>query len=376
MIYFDNAATGGFKPAQAIESAVYAMKNLNANAGRSGHKLSLLAAKKIFEARKAVSSLFNNGSPERIVFTSNCTSALNAAIFGLIGEGEKVVTTVTEHNSVLRPLYELKRRGRISLEIISPAASAVTVDDIEKALSGEVGTVVLNAASNVTGTENDIEGIGKLLKEKNIRFIVDGAQAAGHKQIDMKKLGIDALCAAGHKGLMATQGVGVLAFNAKTRIYPTVFGGTGTETFNEGMPDNYPERLEAGTMNTPAILSLGESSLYLKENLAYISAQLLNMSEFLINRLSEKPYLKVYSIPNRCGIVAFSHNEIPSQGLAEILSEKYDIAVRGGFHCAPLMHKFLGTEKWGLVRVSLAPQNTRKEISALISALDEISFAE
>ncbi|MBQ7642608.1 MAG: aminotransferase class V-fold PLP-dependent enzyme [Clostridia bacterium] len=376
MIYFDNAATGGFKPAQAIESAVYAMKNLNANAGRSGHKLSLLAAKKIFEARKAVSALFNNGSPERIVFTSNCTSALNAAIFGLIGEGEKVVTTVTEHNSVLRPLYELKRRGRISLEIISPAASAVTVDDIEKALSGEVGTVVMNAASNVTGTENDIEGIGKLLKEKNIRYIVDGAQAAGHKQIDMKKLGIDALCAAGHKGLMATQGVGVLAFNAKTKIYPTVFGGTGTETFNEGMPDNYPERLEAGTMNTPAILSLGESSLYLKENLAYISAQLLNMSEFLINRLSEKPYLKVYSIPNRCGIVAFSHNEIPSQGLAEILSEKYDIAVRGGFHCAPLMHKFLGTEKWGLVRVSLAPQNTRKEISALISALDEISFAE
>ena len=375
MIYFDNAATGGFKPSGVIETAENAMKYMNANPGRSGHRLSVLGAEYIFSARKTLSKFFNNGNVERVIFTKNCTEALNFAIFGTVKKGGNVVTTVYEHNSVLRPLYELKRRGDITLTVVEPKATVITAEDIEENLSPDTYLVVVNASSNVTGTENDIEGIGKLLKDKDIIFMVDAAQSAGHRDINMSALFIDILCVPGHKGLSGLQGSGALLFRGKAKIYPTSFGGTGTETFNEEMPDGYPERLEAGTLNLPAICAFEEGVKTISGNISYISGQLYKLSENLIMKLADKPYIKLYSIPNRVGIVSFAHAELTSQDLTEILSEKYDIAVRGGFHCAPLAHKFLKTDKFGLVRVSLAPQNTRREINALITALEEISYS-
>ncbi|MBO4262356.1 MAG: aminotransferase class V-fold PLP-dependent enzyme, partial [Clostridia bacterium] len=180
MIYFDNAATGGYKPPRSYENALFTMRHLNANAGRSGHKLSLAAAEEVFSARKIVASVFGCDSPERVIFTANCTAALNTALFGLLKEGDKVITTVTEHNSVLRPLYELKRTKNINLKFITPKTSAVTLEDLEEIYEPDVAAVVLNAASNVTGTPNDVSGIGGFLKDKKTLFIVDGAQAAGH----------------------------------------------------------------------------------------------------------------------------------------------------------------------------------------------------
>lgn len=375
MIYLDNAATGGSKPQKVLEATLSAMKYLNANAGRSGHRLSFLAASEIYLTRKILNEYFNGFSLERVVFTQNCTHALNLAIFGSLKEGDEVITTRTEHNSVLRPLYALRNSGQITLKFVDCDFQSVSAKDVEKVLTDKTAMVAIGGASNVTGSENDIGGIGELLKDSKAVFLVDGAQAAGHIRIDMKRQNIDMLCLAGHKGLFSVQGAGALLFSEKVNPRPSVFGGTGIDTFNENMPDSYPEALEAGTLNLPAIISLKEGIRYLRENEEFIWRKIINLSEYLTELLASRPYAKVYSIPNACGITAFSHAEIPSQELASRLSEDYDIAVRGGFHCAPLMHEFLKTEKWGLVRVSLSHFNTKKEISALINALDEISLS-
>ena len=374
MIYFDNAATGGFKPFKSVDASFNAMKNLNANAGRSGHKLSLYASEIVYETRCSLAKFFG-ASPERIVFTSNCTEALNVAIFGGYEKGSNVITTVTEHNSVLRPLYELKRRGEITLTIIEPTVGGVSVEDVKNSIQPNTKLVVLNAVSNVNGLENDIDGIGRFLKDRNITFIVDGAQIAGHSQINVDNQLIDVFCAAGHKGLLASQGVGVLVLGKNAKIRPLLFGGTGSDSFSEFMPNYLPDMLEAGTLNLPAICSLKAGLEYVDGNEAYVSSQLFSLTENLITRLARLPFIKLQSIPNKYGIVSFSHVDIPSQELAEILSQKYDIAVRGGFHCAPLMHKFLKTDKLGSVRVSFAPQNTRREINSLISALKDLSLS-
>ena len=259
--------------------------------------------------------------------------------------------------------------------IIKPSGRSVSVADVAPRVTEKTKAVVVNAVSNVTGNANDIREIGAFLKDKDVTFIVDGAQGAGHIPINMRRDGIDVLCVAGHKGLLSIQGVGALIFGKKTDIRPYLYGGTGTETFNRDMPDDFPERLEAGTLNLPAILSLGGGIDYLSENSAYVAESLTALSSYLISALSEKRYLKVYSEPNPCGIISFAHVNVPSQEVAQTLSDKYDIAVRGGFHCAPLQHKFLGTEKFGLVRVSLSPKNTRREINALAAALDDITRA-
>lgn len=369
MIYFDNAATGGFKPFKVVDTVFDTIKNLNANAGRSGHKLSYLATEAVFETRKTVADFFGLKKSENVVFTHNCTSALNTAIFGLYKKGSKVITTALEHNSVLRPLYELERRGEISLTVITPKVGGVSAEEVKKELTPDTSLVVINYASNVNGIENDVEGIGKLLEKTKTAFVVDGAQAAGHTEINVNNQLIDALCIAGHKGLNSIQGVGAIIFSQKAKIRPLLFGGTGTDTFSKEMPEDYPEKLEAGTLNLPAIRSLKAGIDYVSGNLSYISAQLFSLTEYLIEKLSLLPFIKIQSIPNKYGIVSFSHDEIPSQELAQILSDKYDIAVRGGFHCAPLMHKYLKTHKLGTVRVSFAPQNTRREINVLLSAL-------
>ncbi len=374
MIYFDNAATGGFKPSKSYEAAEYALKNLNANPGRSGHRLSVAASQALYSARKSLAKFFGATSPERVVFTPSCTYALNAAIFGLFVPGRRVLTTVTEHNAVLRPLYELERRGLITLTVIAPETSIVTASDVEKHLSDDVCMVVVNGVSNVTGAENDVDGIGRLLRNTSALYLVDGAQMAGHKRIKVDNQLIDGLCIPSHKGLLGIVGAGALILGGKAKIRPTVFGGTGFDTFSKGMPDNLPESLEAGTVNLPAILSMKEGVDYLGDNVDYVASQLKGLTEYFVSELSARPYLRLYSIPNDSGIVAFSHNDFSSQSLSELLSDKYDIATRGGYHCAPLYHKFLGTEKLGLLRVSLSPQNTRKEINAFLYALDEISM--
>lgn len=371
MIYFDNAATGGNKPRRVIDAAENAIRYLSVNAGHSGHKRAILAEEYVYKTRKLLQNFFNAEKCERIVFTKNCTEALNIAIFGCVKPDTNVVVSVYEHNSVLRPLYKLRNENKITLTVVKPRSGTVLYDDIADAITENTSLVILNGASNVTGEICDYESIGGLLRNKGITFILDGAQICGHTVIDLKKQNIDVLCFSGHKGMHGIQGSGGLIFNKKTDILPLMFGGTGTESFSE-LPSGYPELLECGTLNLPAIVSLMEGVLYNAENLRRKQKRIIALTAYAIKGLSQIRDVKVYSSQNPVGIVSFSYRDYSSQEISGILSERFDIATRGGYHCAPLCHEYLGTEKNGLVRLSFSEFNTENEIDALLSVLPSI----
>lgn len=368
MIYFDNSATGGFKPYYAIQSAIYAINYLNANAGRSGHKLSLTAEEFVYKTRKEVCNFVNAEDLSRVIFTKNCTEALNMAILGFCKQNDHVITTYQDHNSVLRPLFHLKETGIIDLSVAYPSEKELSVKDVTKLIRPETRLIALSPVSNVTGKLFDFESLIQEIKGRNIKILIDGAQYCGHKQLDMSK-GIDMLALAPHKALNTIMGIGVLVFNKSVDLSPLTFGGSGSETFLP-VPTSYPEKLEAGTLNVPAICSLYEGVIYTKQNVNSCKKTLLELTGVLIDKLKELP-VKIYSEPNEFGIVAFEA-KIDSITLSQTLSEKYDVATRGGYHCAPLLHKFLKTDDGGLLRVSLSPFNTKREVNKLIFALKEI----
>lgn len=372
MIYLDNAATGGFKIGSVIDAVNTAIRYVCANPGRSGHRLSITGAKAIYECRNVLGKLFSC-EPERVIFTKNCTEALNTAIFGSLKVGGKVICTTFEHNSVLRPLYHLAKEKKIKLEVVAPTPTYSLYESIENAITKDTYMVVVTATSNVTGQAFDIERIGTLCAKKNILFLVDGAQAGGHIPIDIKTQNISMLCLATHKGLYGIMGSGALLLNDDVELSPLTFGGTGSESFNLDQPLNYPERLEAGTINLPAIMGLKAGAEYVMNNLNNISNHLYNATSQMIEQLSSIDKVKLYSTPNKSGIVSFNIGSLPSQSVADLLDSEYDVAVRGGFHCAPLTHKFLGTSEEGLVRASLAVQNTSHEISQFIKAIKRIA---
>lgn len=372
MIYFDNAATGGFKPRAVTDAVQTVVRYLSANPGRSGHRLSNTGAEIVYNCRKAFAEIFS-ASSDRVIFTKNCTEALNLAIFGTLKEGGHIITTTFEHNSVLRPLYALKERGLITLSVACPTNEMSLVQAIEREITPKTYMIVMTAVSNVTGEQMPLREVGELAYKNGLRFVVDGAQAGGHVELDLKRDKISALALAGHKGLYGIMGSGVLIFDESTDIEPILYGGTGTESLNLSQPQYYPERLEAGTLNLPAIASLNEGVRFVAKNLSGFSNHLLSATEYLINGLSHLPKLRCFSKSNASGIVSFLLEDISSTDLADLLSFRYDIAVRGGFHCAPLTHKFLGTEQCGLLRVSLAVQNSSSEIAHFINALREIT---
>ena len=307
MIYFDNAATGGFKPDSVITAATSAMK-YSANPGRSGHKLSIACLEQVYNARKLLCGFLGGYSYDRTIFTKNCTEALNIALLGVLKAGDEVVTTVAEHNSVLRPLEHLKGRGvKVAYGPFRPFP------------------------------------------------------------VDMKASGIDALAVAGHKGMLAIQGSGALLFSERVNPSPVTFGGTGSESNNLNMPDFYPDGLESGTLSCPAIVSLGEGVLYLTANLAKNMEKTVRLTSFLCENLQKIAGIKLYSKPNPYGIVAFGSENMQSEIFAYRLSEEYSVCVRGGLHCAPLMHEALGTD--GLVRASVSPFNTLNECETFIEAV-------
>lgn len=368
MIYFDNAATGGFKVHAAVSAAESVIRFLSANPGRSGHRLSATGAKIVAECREVLANGFN-ADPARVIFTKNCTEALNSAIFGLPLKG-RVITTAFEHNSVLRPLYALQRKGKIGLEIL-PTENVLNAL-CESDLSG-VSAIITTAVSNVTGDTLPVTEIGEIAKKNGIFYIVDGAQGGGHIPLSVREQNISCLALAGHKGLGGIMGSGALILNDGIDLAPLTFGGTGTDTFNEDMPEDYPERLEAGTLNLPAVASLLEGARHAFKNLSNFAGTLCAYSERLIAGLERISKVTVYSAPNPAGIVSFKIDGVESAAAADILNDEYDVAVRGGFHCAPLMHKALGTEKEGLIRASLSVHNSSGEIDYFIKAIRRIS---
>ena len=371
MVYFDNAATGGFKSPAAVSAATSVVKYLCANPGRSGHRLSVTGAKIVESARELFAENFG-ASAFRVIFTKNCTEALNTAILGTVKCGGHVVTTVYEHNSVLRPLNYLKSKGLISLSVVAPEKDKDVVSAIKERITDKTYLIVATMGSNVTGEVFPTEKIGALAKEKGLIFIADGAQTGGHIGVNLKTQNISALCLAGHKALGGIMGSGVLILSDDTEVSPLTFGGTGTDSFSVLQPEDYPEKLEAGTLNLPAIAALLEGFRYVSGNIVRTEKILCEKTGRMIDALSSIDKITCYSAANPLGIVSFSVKDVPSVEIADILNSEYDVAVRGGLHCAPLTHKFLGTEKDGLTRVSLSVHNTANEEDFFISAMHDI----
>lgn len=375
MIYFDNAATGGFKPNSSLSAAENVIRNVSSNPGRSGHRLSILGEQIIDSCRQEIAEFFECES-SRVIFTKNCTEALNIGIFGCVKKGGTVLISCYEHNSVLRPLYNLKERGEINIEVIYPKKDKPLEQLFEEKITPNVCLIICTSISNVTGEVMPIEKIGRVAKRFNIPFLVDGAQGGGHIPLGLEKCNASLIALAGHKGLYGIMSSGVLIVGNDVNLSPIIFGGTGTETFNQNQPTTYPERLEAGTLNLPAIASLREGVKYIKKNLPNFSQALTSQTSILIDGLNKIKGVKCYSFSNPAGIVAFSIQNVASGEVADILNSQYDVAVRGGFHCAPLTHKFLGTQDDGLVRISLAVQNTTREILYCLKCINEIANAK
>ena len=371
MIYLDHAATGGSK-APSVLSAVVAAMRCCANPGRSGHTLSLAAAERVFACRKLLSELFDGYGIERVVFTKNCTEALDLAILGTLKQGDHAVTTCLEHNSVLRPLEALKRRSVITYDTAPLSDGKLLPETIAGLVRENTRMAVVTSASNVTGETPDLAAIRRALPGR-VLLVADGAQGAGHIPLPMKELGLDALALAGHKGMGGIQGSGALLFSDRMEMEPLLFGGTGSESHDLGMPSFYPDRLESGTLSYPAICSLYEGALLVKAHREAWARKLERVTGFVLDGLSELRGYHASFAPNPCGICSFRHERLPSETIAGELSERYGICVRGGLHCAPLIHRALGDFPDGLVRASFSPEQGKKEAKALLAALKEIA---
>ena len=369
MIYIDNAATSRFKPRGVVKAVNSALVN-SANPGRSGHNDAINALQKVYDTRKRVSEFVGCSNGE-VIFTSSCTEALNLAIFGTARKGH-IVTTVLEHNSVLRPLYKLEHEKIITLTVIEPDNSGkINPKDIEKAIGLDTYLVCVNNVSNVTGLETDIAEIGKVTAKKGALFLVDSAQSLGHKKIDMDAMGIDILAAPGHKGIHGMQGTGFLAYSGRLRLNPLKYGGTGTNSESVYQPTTPPEAFESGTLNTPGIASIYEGINWTDKHISEIERKFTSLTDTMLNGIKNIKGVKLYSTELN-GIAAFEIEGKDSSSVCDIMNEKFNIALRGGLHCAPLMHNYLGTLEQGLVRASLGWINTENDVVKLLNAIEKI----
>ena len=370
MIYFDNSASSFVKPKSVQKTVLNALNLYTANPGRSGHKQALKTAIEVENVRNIVAHHVGT-TADNIVFTLNCTDALNLAILGSFLPGGHVICTENEHNSVVRPLEHLKQcDSSFSYSVATQTQkNGITWQDIEKHLTDKTYMVICNHISNVNGDVADIVDIGKHLKELNITFLVDGAQSGGHFRYDMQEMGISMLALAPHKGFYAPQGVGCLCLDGKTKLQPIRFGGTGTNSLEFIQPETSPERYESGTINTPAILGFGEGVKFVEENFKYIQEKLEDLTTYLHYELSKLPIDIYTKTENTSGVLAFNIPNVDSTEVATYLDEKWNICVRSGYHCAPLKHQVLGTLDQGAVRVSLSFFNTYQEVEKFIFAI-------
>ncbi|GHV01837.1 cysteine desulfurase [Clostridia bacterium] len=375
MIYFDNAATTDVKPDWVVNAVKNTLKYISFNPGRSGHAAAMRAAYLVSDTRCKCADFFNCANPELVAFTYNCTDALNMAIHGAAENGH-VITTANEHNSVLRPLFELEKRRIIRLTVLAPDGEGrVTPKMILDNLRPDTFLVCVNHVGNVTGAVSPIEDIGKITRPRDILFMVDSAQSAGHYPIDMTAMKIDLLAVAGHKGLHGPQGVGALIMSEYAKIRPTRFGGTGTDSQNVYHPSTPPEAFEAGTAGTPMIAGLNGAIRWTIKHRAEHSAAIEKLSSFMLGELYKMRNVKVYTPKNNTsGIVSFNIHNMNSADVCNILNGEYGICVRGGLHCAPLIHRHLGTaDLGGIVRASLSGFNTEAEAAFFLKAVEEIA---
>lgn len=374
-IYFDNAATSHPKPREVVDAVARAMAAMNANPGRSGHRAALEAARTVLATRERLAALLHAPDALRVIHCFNCTDALNLAIKGSLRAGDHVVATELEHNSVLRVLGTLAARGRIELTLVPPRPDGcIDPGDIRAAVTPRTALIVCTHASNVTGAIQPVAAIGQVAKATGVRYLIDGAQALGAMPVDVVALGCDLYAFPGHKSLLGPQGTGGLYIASGVGLFTLREGGTGSSSDNLLQPDELPERYEAGTLNLPGIAGLGAGCAYVQSRLSQIMMHERELSQALYEGLSRIPGATLYSPKKeaaRAGIVSFNLGDLSSAQVADALARK-DIAVRGGLHCAPLAHRFLGTLRRGAVRASVGHANTFGEVERFLAAVREL----
>lgn len=367
MIYFDNAATTGKKPKQVLAAVENALKYYSANPGRSGHTLAQKTAEKVFEVRQKAADFFGLEGAENVVFTLNCTHAINYILKGILRKGDHVIISNLEHNAVVRPLVKIG--VNYSEAAVDFLDNSKTVNEFKRLIKPNTKLILCTAASNVWGRVLPLGELGKICREKGILFAVDGAQGAGVLPINMQKMNIDFLCVATHKGLYAPMGTGMLL--CRKPIENTVLeGGSGTNSIELFQPKEFPERLECGTLNVPGILGIGAGLDYIKKiGVEKIYKHELDLIHHLYNGFQNIEGIKLYTpypeMQKFAPVLSFNYFDFHSEKVAGNLS-KLGFAVRGGLHCAPLAHKALGTINSGAVRVSVATFNKKSEIDEFL----------
>ncbi len=369
MIYFDNAATSGKKPQNVINAVEYALKNLSANPGRSGHDLAFKAADEVYKARTKIANFFGANGAENVIFTQNCTHSINCVIKGAVSKGEHIVVSSLEHNAVMRPL---KKSGFSYTVAEAGESTADCLENIKNAIKPNTSLVFVTAASNVSGQILPIREIGMVCKKRGVSFGVDAAQTAGVLPIDMKKDNIDFLCIAPHKGLYAPMGIGILICQ-RTLKNTIIEGGTGTDSVNFSQPNIMPEGFESGTVNLPGIMGTSAGIDYVERiGIKKIYKHEFSLLERLYERLINNPLIELYTkkpiFGEAVAVIPFNAKNCDCYRLGEFLN-KNGIAVRSGLHCAPTAHKVIKAPLRGTCRVSISTFNTMQEIDKLSTVL-------
>ncbi len=378
MIYFDNAATTGVKPKEVISAVNRALNQMSVNPGRGGYEQSVKCSEEIYNCRKKISTFFGADAPERVVFTPNCTGAINLVLKGVCRPGDHVVTSSLEHNAVARPLYKLQKNGvDVDYAEVIFGDRDATVRSFERLITKDTRLVAVTHASNVTGYVLPIKEIGMICAERNVPFMVDAAQSAGILDINMKNSMIDYLCIAPHKGLYAPMGIGILI--SLGEIPETVFeGGTGSFSAGYEQPDEFPDRYESGTLNVPGILGISAGLDYvMSRGTDKIYRHELQLAGYIYEQLSKLDGVVLYTPKPKFGeyvpTLSFNVNGLSSDQTATYLGND-NIAVRAGLHCAPMAHRRLGTIDIGTVRICCSSYNTKDQADALVESVKKIIF--
>ncbi len=381
MIYFDNGATTFPKPKSVRVAVSNAISNFGANPGRSGHKMSLKSSEIIFKCRENAAKLFDIDTPEKIIFTLNCTEALNIVIKGILKSGDHAIISSLEHNAVVRPLEHLKASGiEYTVADVVPYNDDLTIDNFRNAIKDNTKIIICIHASNVFGVKLPIERIGALCKIYGILFCVDAAQTAGVVPISLKDSYIDYLCTAGHKGLYGPMGTGMLIVNSDILPESFVQGGTGTESANPRQPDSLPEKYESGTPNLPGIAGLNAGIKYiLNKQVSNIANYEIRLAQILYDKLKQNDKVILFTsrpdLQHSVPVISFNIKGLDSEEVAGILDRRFNIAVRAGLHCAPFAHKSFGTLETGTVRAVISTFSAIEDINYFANAVKSITAA-
>lgn len=377
MIYLDNSATSFPKPRCVVDAVNEAVLSYG-NYGRSSYRMAIETTEKVHECREKVARLFNVKN-EKVVFTHNCTMSLNMAIKGLAKKGSHFIISDLEHNAVLRPLETLKAKGICDYTIAKTDRDAFkTLKNFEKCVNSNTIAIVCTGASNVFGMITPYQLLGDLAHKHGLKFILDGAQVAGIKKIDLKRDNIDILCCAGHKGLYGPSGIGLLVLNDNIDLDTIIEGGTGSNSLNYKQPDFMPDRLESGTPNIPGIIGLSSALDFIEGiGINKIFNHERHLMRYLYNGISNNRNITLYSgdysnCRDSVPILSFNIKDINSDKVSGMLADN-GICVRAGLHCAPLAHKKLGTENTGCVRISPSIFTKKNQIEFTINSLIKIA---